>query len=221
MKLFIYTDHLEGNGFLWYNGELSSEATPFNIAFDEIKDISYLDVKGDKGIIVKYKPQKSIVSSSESKSVVIMGIDKYNEVIDLMENNRQKYFENVRIVNERRKLQEQKRVLQIAEDEEQAKHFFQDCYKFHITDHNNPYFEIFKENFQLALIYIDKDRNVNFLRVDGNNKEESNGIIPFSKIHYYEKVGNIHYTTEINSCYSSFGGRITGSTFSKKTALWA
>ncbi len=221
MKLFIYPSYLEGVGFLWYGDELSNEATSFKITFDEVNELSIINVKGDKGIIIKYQPKKSIVSTLENSNVIIMGIDKYCEAIDFVEDIRQKHLEKILVQDENRKQQEQERVLRIAEEEESARQFFQDCYKFHITINNNPYFELFKENLQVALIYIDKDRNINFLRIDGINHDESNGIIPFSKIHYYEKVGNIHYTTEINSTYSSFGGSITGSTFSKKATFWA
>lgn len=221
MKLFLYSSYLEGNGFLWYNGEMSEEATSFNIIFDKINDISITNVKGDKGIIIKYKPQESIVSSSENKNIIIMGIDKCNEVMELVKSIRQKYLEKLKTEDEKRKLQEQERAFKIAEEEENARQFFQECYKFHITNNNNPNFELFRENLQLALIYIDKDKNINFLRIDGNNHDESNGIIPFSKIHYYEKVGKVHYTSEISSKYSSFGGSITGNTFSKKATFWA
>lgn len=220
IKLFIYPNYLEGIGFLWCDGELSNETTSFKIAFDEVTEISVINVKGEKGIIIKYQPKKSIVSTLENSNVVIC-IDKYCEALDILEDIRQKYIEKIRLQDENRKQQEQECALRIAEKEESARQFFQDCYKFHVVNDNNPYFELFKENLQVALIYIDKDRNINFLRIDGNNHDETNGTIPFAKIHYYEKVGNIHYTTEINSKYSSFGGSITGSTFSKKTALLA
>ena len=53
------------------------------------------------------------------------------------------------------------------------------------------------------------------MKFDGNNKEESNAYISYDKIHYYEKAGSIHYTTDISGKISSFGGSITGSTISK------
>lgn len=220
IKLFIYPSYLEGNGFLLYDGELSNETTSFKIEFDEVTEISVINVKDKKGIIIKYQPKKSIVSTLENSNVVI-SIDQYCEALDIMEDTRQKYLEKIRLQDENRKQQEKERAIRIAEEGESARQFFQDCYKFHIVNNNNPYFELFKEYLQVALIYIDKDKNINFLRIDGNNHEESNGIIPFAKIHYYEKVGNIHYTTEINGKYSSFGGSITGSTFSKRATFWA
>lgn len=221
MKLFIYPSYIEGIGFLWYGGELCDGVSSFKITYDEISEISIINIKGDKGISIKYQSQKSIVSTLENSNIIIMGINKDNEAIDLVKKVQQDYIDKLRIQDENRKKQEQERALQIAEEEERARQFFQDCYKFHITNNNNPYFELFKENLQVALIYIDKNRNINFLRIDGSNYEESNGIILYSKIHYYEKVGNVHYATEISNKYSSFGGSITGSTFSKKATFWA
>lgn len=228
MKLYVYPSYLEGIGFLWYDGELNDEATSFKISLDEFKEISIIDVKGNKGINIKYQLKKSIVSNSEKISIVIMGIEKYQESIDLVEDIQKKYIERIRVQNEiqkkqelEQKKQEQERALRIVEEEKSARKYIEDCYNFHIATNNNPFFELFKEDYQIAVIYIDKERNINFLRVDGINHDESNGVIPFSKIHYYEKAGNIHYASEVNSRHSSYGGSITGSTFSKRATFWS
>lgn len=49
--------------------------------------------------------------------------------------------------------------------------------------------------------------------------EESNAVISFDKLHYYEKAGNVHYATDINGDYKNFGGCIDGATFSKKATF--
>ena len=72
-----------------------------------------------------------------------------------------------------------------------------------------------RERYKLATIYIGKDRSLNFLKIDGYGKEESNGTIPFEKIHYYEKAGTIHYVADVHGSYSSYGGSVTGGNFSK------
>ena len=59
------------------------------------------------------------------------------------------------------------------------------------------------------------------VKVDGEAKEEDIGVITYDKIHYYEKAGNVHYVSETNGSYSSFGGSLTGATFSKKAALFS
>lgn len=222
MKLFVYPSFLEGTGFPCYDGELSDEVTSFMITFDEIKNVLLIDIKGDEGINIIYQPKNSIVNT-KGKSIIIIGVNQYNEAMNLVKDTRHKYNEKIRVQLENKKQKKQEKqewLLKIAEEEESAKQFLQECYNYHITTNDNPYFELFKDNLQIALIYIDKDRNLNFLRIDGTNNDESNGIIPYSQIHYFEKVGTIHYTTDINCKYSSFGGSITGSTFSKEAAFW-
>lgn len=60
---------------------------------------------------------------------------------------------------------------------------------------------------------------MNFLKIDGYRKEESNAYIPYDKIHYYEKAGNVYYTSSINGQYSNYGGSFTSSTISKGAAV--
>lgn len=219
LKLFVYPSYLEGTCFSYNDGELSNEVTSFRITFDEIKDISLVDIKGDKGINITYQPKNTIASITK-KTIIILGISQYNEAFNLIKDTQHKYIEKVRVQLEYQQLQIQERLLRITKEEESAKQFFHDCYNYHIATDDIPNFVLFKDNLQLALIYIDKDRNMNFLRIDGTNHEESNNIVPYSQMHYFEKAGNIHYTTDINGTYSSFGGSITGGTFSKEDAFW-
>ena len=116
---------------------------------------------------------------------------------------------------EQRKLEEEQRKQEEIKKREQSEKFYADCYEFHITKDDNPYYELQREELIFACIYIDKNKNFNFLKLDGNNKEESNACIPYDKLHYYEKAGSIHYTTSINGKASSFGGSINGATISK------
>ena len=52
----------------------------------------------------------------------------------------------------------------------------------------------------------------------GYTQEESNGVISFEDIHYYEKAGEIHYVTDIRGSCSNYGGSITGGNISKLAA---
>lgn len=97
--------------------------------------------------------------------------------------------------------------------------FFDDCYRFHISD-NTPTFPVFSENNKTVLVYIAENNALGFLKIDGYERSEDAGIIPYNKIHYYEKAGDVHYVAETNGNYSSFGGSITGATFSKKATLF-
>lgn len=53
------------------------------------------------------------------------------------------------------------------------------------------------------------------MKIDGYGQEESIGVIAYENIHYYEKAGNVSYATDIHGDYSSFGGSMTGGSFSK------
>ena len=65
------------------------------------------------------------------------------------------------------------------------------------------------------MVYIDENKSLNFLKIDGYAHEENNAIIAYENIHYYEKAGSVSYATDINGNYSSFGGSMTGGNFSK------
>ncbi len=220
MKIFLYTEFAEVVAFYWFENELSSETGTFKIDYEEISDAFIMDVKGDKGILIEFAHKEKIVSSQRKSQVVIMGINKANEVVELIINTKNRSINRRRQKEETRKHQESERKLRIIQEEESAQQFFDKCYEYHINKNENPYYDLLRNKYEVALIYIDKDKNLNFLRIDGYNQEESNGVIPFSKIHYYERAGSIHYTTEINGAYSSFGGSITGVTFSKKATFW-
>ena len=79
---------------------------------------------------------------------------------------------------------------------------------------NKPRFDLYNndEENKAVVVYINDDKSLNFLKIDGDAKEEEVGIIPYDKIHYYEKAGNVHYVSETNGSYSSFGGSLTGAT---------
>ena len=74
---------------------------------------------------------------------------------------------------------------------------------------------MFSDKNIVALIYIDEDKSLNFLKIDGYAQEENNGVISYENIHYYEKAGNVSYVTDIHGNYTSFGGSMASGNFSK------
>lgn len=219
-KVLIYTDTIEGIGHTWHEDELSSETEQFRIEMNEITEIYIKEIEGNIGIWIEYLSNQSIVSK-QIKYQIIMGIDQYIEAVELIKKVRLEDIQKRK--QEKDKKQEELRVHEhkIEVQESVAKKFYNDCYDYHISKEDNPYFNLYRDRYVACLLYIDRKKDLNFLRIDGYNQEEFNGIIPYSKIHYFEKAGAIHYTTEINSQYSSFAGNITGASFSKKTSLWA
>ena len=65
---------------------------------------------------------------------------------------------------------ERERQLNIQE-EENASRFYQKCYEFHIKE-TIPVFSLFTDKNRMAAIYIDEDKGLNFLRIDGYTQEE-------------------------------------------------
>ena len=125
---------------------------------------------------------------------------------------------------ERRKRDEetQRKNQQLIEEqqrEEECRLFYQDCYQFHIARHNRPYFELYRDGLLFQAIYLDEEKRLNFLQIDGYAHAENNGCVPYDKIHYYEKAGSVHYTTDINGSFSSFGGSFTGASVSKAAGI--
>ena len=143
-----------------------------------------------------------------------MGITEKEKWIDLIKTTKENLAEKNRKAEEDKKARELQAKLESEKKENDALSFYTSCYDFHISE-DTPSYELLRERYKLATIYIGKDRSLNFLKIDGYGQEESNGTIPFEKIHYYEKAGNIHYVTDIHGSYSSYGGSVTGGNFSK------
>ena len=101
--------------------------------------------------------------------------------------------------------------------EEAALTFYQNCYDFHVKA-NTPVYTFQTGKNEIIALYIAADKSMNFMKINGYREEENVGTIPYSNIHYYEKAGNVSYTTDIHGKYSSYGGSFTGSKFSKTAA---
>lgn|GEM_PF-4296652 len=144
----------------------------------------------------------------------MLGIDDIQKWYNLLEETQTAFAEN-KVKRQQAELQRREEQHRLAiEAEEKAINFFKDCYSFHIKD-NTPAYELFSDKNKVALIYIEENKSLNFLKIDGYTQEENNGVISYDNIHYYEKAGNVSYTTDIHGSYSSFGGSMTGGNFSK------
>ena len=216
IKLGIYPSYLEGMGFDFYEDEWSNDTRPFKIFFDDIKKLYVDKIHKEPALIIEY--DTGSVVSSKNLVIVLPGIVDIQKWFDLTEKVRNQYIEEqnrkqkleLEIMEERNRLEKER--------EEKALKFYQDCYSFHIKD-TTPIYPFFSEKNRIALIFIDEDKALNFLKIDGYEKEETNGVITYNNIHYYEKAGNVSYTTDIHGNYSSFGGSMTGGNFSKLAAV--
>lgn len=127
-----------------------------------------------------------------------------NDTIEKNKLNEEKHQEEIQKI--RREREEERQILEQKKLEE--KEFYSSTYQFHIKS-NTPFYTFETGINYCSLLYIAEDKSLNFLAIDGNSKQEANGIIPYDHIHYYEKAGTIHYVTEVNASYQeggSFGG---------------
>ena len=216
VKLGIYPSYIEGMGFDFYNEKLGDDTHPFTISFDDIKRIYIGDIDKESALIVEY--HTGSVVSMEDLTIALLGIADIQKWFHLTEEIRNQYIEE--------KKRKQKLELEIKEEqyrleskrEEEALKFYQDCYSFHIK-YTTPTYPLFSEKNRIALVFIDEDRSLNFLKIDGYEREETNGVITYKNIHYYEKAGSISYATDVHGNYASFGGSMTGGNFSKLAAV--
>ena len=210
--LFIYPSRIYGTGILFEDGKLDGVSTSYDITYMAIRKIYEEKIDGDMGIIIEYVKDSVVVRNNILK-IALMGIEDRAKWIRLLEETKKTLLDKNMEAEVQKKEIEEKERLQLEEDERKASQFYLDCYNFHI-DEDTPIYNLYQEKNRVALIYIAKDKSLNFLKIDGYNQEESNGVIPFEKIHYYEKAGNIHYVTDIHGTYSSYGGSVTGGSYS-------
>ena len=208
VSLYIYKDYIRGTGEKFYDGDFHSRE--FEIKHKHIVEMR-TEVKNNvECLAIVYVDNQSIIGNNKAE-LFFPNLKKADDAIACIQNK----IDELKAEEQKNKERVEQRRLEEAKKRELCEKFYADCYDFHIGKDDNPYYELQRDGLLFACIYIDKNKNLNFLKFDGNHKEENNAYIPYDKIHYYEKAGSIHYTTDISGKFSSFGGSITGSTISK------
>jgi len=219
ITLFIYPSSFAGKAYKYGTNKMpyKTSSNDFEITMDFVTNISYDDIGGISGIIIEYRVD-SIVTNRANYYLLIPEIDNHDYWLSLCKKTKEEYDNKKREKVRQEKEAEEQRNIEIVNREQEALDFFRNCYDFHIQE-DTPTYELFKEKNQIAFIYIDQERGLNFLKIDGYNQEESNGVIPYEKIHYYERAGAIHYVADVHGDYSSYGGSVSGGNFSKRAAV--
>ena len=206
MHILIYSSYIQCQGIQSFNGK----TTACDIGFDEITSVEISTIYEQKCIVIRWKS-----TTIFEHSLYFLGLDDFEKCKKLI-----LHYKDMYLFNERQKLQmELERQEKQKQIELDAKEFYDKCYSFHIKE-DTPVFQVYGVTNQAVLIFVDKNKALNFLKIDGYQEDEDLGIIPYDSIHYYEKAGNVHYISEVNGNYSSFGGSLTGATFSKKATLF-
>lgn len=213
INLFIYSSHIAGKAFEYHEGNLSDDSCSFDIPYQLIKRMYIGEIKNDVTIMIEYK--KDSVVQDALTTIVLIGMDDPLKWIQLIEETKKNYLDEL---NRKKALEideERRRNLQKEED---ALNFYEKCYAFHIKE-TTPVYQLFTDKNRTAILYIDENKGLNFLKIDGYAKEEYSGVIIYDNIHYYERAGSVHYATDIHGNHSVFGGSITGGNFSKLAAM--
>lgn len=218
MSIQIYPSSVSGCALPYMGDGLGSDTVNFDVGYEKLLAVKLAAIDSVSCMILEISGD-GVVSNSVDV-YVFPKLKDMEEIYSLLMKTKEEWHN--RILQE----EKEKRQLWQAKEQERAEvrkaqeKFFNDCYHFHDTNRKGPFYLLSQNELQFAGIYIDKQNNLNFLRIDGEAQQESNGVIPSNKIHYFEKAGNVHYTTDINGNYSNFGGSLTGGTFSKKAAFW-
>ena len=209
MKLSIYPSYIFCEGFQLKNDILTDSTRIAEIEYESLSNVDISTINNTPCILINYK-YESYFGKSTQETMVLFNLGDLNKCIDEINKCKTKLLNYLQA---QQQLQKNK-----IEAEKKAIEFYKKCYSYHIKD-NTPNYIFFEDKNAIALIYIGNDKGLNFLKIDGYNEEESLGVIPYDKIHYYEKAGNIHYVSEINGKLSSYGGSFTGANFSKLAAV--
>lgn len=210
MHVYIYASYIQCEGIKNFDGTTYT----YDIDFEDLRSVDISTANGQKCLTIEFK-SPSLFDSDNKSVLYILGLSDFEKCQRLILHYKDLHFHFI----------EQQKQIKIEREEKtkhkemEAKEFFDECYRFHVSE-NTPTFQIFSEKNKVVLIYIDNHKALNFLKIDGYEKNEDVGMIPYDSIHYYEKAGSVHYVSETNGSYSSFGGSLTGATFSKKAALF-
>lgn len=209
MHVFIYSSYIQCEGLLTFDGSTHT----YDIKFEDLYSVEITTANSQKCLAFQFKSQNLFVQNNKLM-LYILGLDDFEKCQRLILHYKDLHFHYINQQN-LLKLEKEEKKKQV---ENEAKKFFDECYCFHISK-DTPIFQIYNETNRAVIIYTDESKSLYFLKIDGYEKSEDVGIIPYDKIHYYEKAGNVHYVSETNGSYSSFGGSLTGATFSKRAAL--
>ena len=207
-ELFIYDEGVQGYGYRVTEGSAEGWWGVFDFSMEEIAQAVPCSVEGQEALQLICK-QRS-VAGVRQVTITLPGLAGCVEAARQLEATRQAARHEQRQRQEqeaeaRRLAAEQQR--QLEKDREA---FLQQAVEFHLGD-RPPTYLLTQEEHKLAAMFLDEQQGLHFVAVDATRLEERHGVIPYDKIHYYERAGAIHYVTEIQGQYANLGGSFTTS----------
>lgn len=202
-RLIIDTAMINGNGGISaYENTKIEVVKPFSYNLNKIIDLKSAVIDGHNGLIITIK-------EAERNTYILMLTNEPVEAI---------ISEIEKAVDENRNLEKQIEQYKKFSQEQQANEYknklsdFKKIYDFHNLS-TNPKYTFADDTMLYCGIYFSPDKSLNFIYIDGEKNIENIAVIPYDKIHYYDKSGNIHYTSTIDAEYhvtNSLKGSFTG-----------
>ena len=217
MHVYLYESCIQCAGVSIKGDTISDSISTYEIPYTDLISAELTNYRNEPCLKLQFKIA-SVFTAKVNTELYILGAESFEECRDKILLFKEQYLAKKAQQEELKKSQLAKRENAKKQYEIEAEDFYKNCYNFHVKE-NTPVFTLYEEKNQIVLIYIDNSKGLNFLKINGYDKSEDVGLIPYDKIHYYEKAGDIHYVAETNGSYSSFGGSLTGATFSKRAAL--
>lgn len=214
ITLTLLTDSLKGDA-LKISNTTGYDYQHFHLNYSNISNVEEYIFNNNPALRIDFETQ---INSRKWFDSYIFPFDSQYNINDII-NSISDYKNNFE--NEQNKIQEleneriQKQLAKEAKEQERIatiQKFYSNVYAFHINE-NTPVYTVNSENNNCFVIYINSDKDINFLVIDAEIETEIHTIIKYNEIHYYEKAGDVHYATNINANYKggqSFGGSFVG-----------
>ncbi|MDF2937042.1 MAG: hypothetical protein K0Q90_2415 [Paenibacillaceae bacterium] len=217
VEINIYDSGVAGYGLGVYRDEETAEESLVQYSFDyrmeEVSEVREAIFK--KTGSLELEAQSGGRYGDKPKTLLLPNLTDTPELVELIRSTKAQYLlqkdEETKLMAMEREKEQQ---LQYDQQE-----YFDKIYAFHITEKKRPFYIFHHSSLYCAALYIGDNKSLNFLVIDGRRMQETNASIAYQDIHYYERAGAIHYTTNIQSEITSFGGSFVGGDVSAGAAI--
>ena len=211
ISIEIFGDAVTVCGFTSFGDEYSKPQTStIRIPYEKLVDARVTKVNGMIYINI---------SEKSGTQLYCPGLDDPEQICEEIKKAKQIHMQKLQQIERNKRVDREIKRQEIEKAVNESKEYYNKCFEFHIKNEDNPYCILNQASNLLCAIYLDRDRNLNILKIDGNEKTEICARIEYDKIHYFEKAGAIHYVSTVDGHYKNYGGDFTGATFSKSATV--
>lgn len=154
VSLYIYEKTVGGVGAS-YDSKFAEKS--FEVEYQYIKEIGESNIQGNRCLFIKYVDTNSLLKDTEY-TIYFPNIENFDATIAFLSDMYKKDAEKRRMIVQEEQAQKEKQLLEEQKRKEECQQYYDNCYKFHISDDGNPYFTLQNGDLQFAGIYIDKKR---------------------------------------------------------------